>query len=49
MDKGMIVAAYGSGADMIVIPCPLYQMNTEVSQDEINVKHGIKFNMPVVY
>jgi len=49
MVKGIIEAAYDHGADMIVTPCPLCQMNTEVYQDQINAKHGTKFNMPVVY
>lgn len=49
MVKGIIEAAYDHGADMIVTPCPLCQMNTEIYQDEINSKHGTKFKMPVVY
>ncbi|KPJ90623.1 MAG: heterodisulfide reductase, partial [Gammaproteobacteria bacterium SG8_11] len=49
MVKGIIEAAYDHGADMIVTPCPLCQMNVEVYQDNINAKHGTKFNMPVVY
>lgn len=49
MVKGIIEAAYDHGADMIVTPCPLCQMNTEVYQDQINKKHGTNFNMPVVY
>lgn len=34
---------------MIVTPCPVCQMNTEVYQDQINAKYGTKFKMPVVY
>ncbi|WP_455204216.1 CoB--CoM heterodisulfide reductase iron-sulfur subunit B family protein [Kaarinaea lacus] len=49
MVKGILEAAHDHGADMIVTPCPLCQMNTEVYQDQINAKHGTKFNMPVVY
>jgi heterodisulfide reductase subunit B len=49
MVKGIIEAAYDHGADMIVTPCPLCQMNTEVYQEQINKKHGTNFNMPVVY
>ena len=37
------------GADMIVAPCPLCQMNVEVYQDQINATYGTKFKMPVVY
>ena len=47
--KGILEAAHDNGADMIVTPCPLCQMNTEVYQDQINARHGTKFNMPVVY
>ena len=49
MVKGIIEAAYDHGADMIVTPCPLCQMNAEVYQPQINKKHGTNFNMPVVY
>lgn len=47
--KGIIEAAYDHGADMIVTPCPVCQMNVEVFQDHINQRHGTKFKMPVVY
>jgi len=49
MIKGIIEAAYDHGADMIVTPCPVCQMNVEVYQDQINETHGTKFKMPVVY
>jgi heterodisulfide reductase subunit B len=49
MVKGILEAAHDNEADMIVTPCPLCQMNTEVYQDQINTKYGTKFNMPVVY
>ncbi|MCU7958801.1 MAG: CoB--CoM heterodisulfide reductase iron-sulfur subunit B family protein [gamma proteobacterium symbiont of Bathyaustriella thionipta] len=49
MIKGIIEAAYDGGADMIVTPCPVCQMNVEVYQDQINATHGTKFKMPVVY
>ncbi len=47
--KGIIESAYDNGADMIVTPCPVCQMNVEVYQDQINEAHGTKFKMPVVY
>jgi heterodisulfide reductase subunit B len=47
--KDIIEAAYDGGADMIVTPCPVCQMNTEVYQEQINKKYGTKFNMPSVY
>ena len=49
MIKGVIEAAYDHGADMIVTPCPVCQMNVEVYQDQINATYGTKFKMPVVY
>jgi heterodisulfide reductase subunit B len=47
--KNIIEAAYDGGADMIVTPCPVCQMNVEVYQDQINAKYGTKFHIPVVY
>ncbi len=47
--KDIIEAAYDGGADLIVTPCPVCQMNVEVYQDHINAKYGTKFQMPVVY
>lgn len=46
---GIIESAYDSGADMIVTPCPVCQLNVEAYQDKINARFGSKFNMPVVY
>ncbi len=47
--KKIIESAYDHGAEMIVTPCPVCQMNVEVYQDQINKKHGTKFKIPVVY
>lgn len=47
--KDIIESAYDGGADMIVTPCPVCQMNVEVYQGQINQKYGTKFKMPVVY
>ena len=49
MVKGIIEAAYDHGADLIVTPCPVCQMNVEVYQDRINQTYGTQFKMPVVY
>ncbi|NOX43517.1 MAG: heterodisulfide reductase [Gammaproteobacteria bacterium] len=49
MIKDIIESAYDHGAEMIVTPCPVCQMNTEVYQEHINKKYNTKFNMPVVY
>jgi len=47
--KGIIEAAYDNGADMIVTPCPVCQLNVEAYQHEINATFGTKFNIPVTY
>jgi heterodisulfide reductase subunit B len=47
--KDIIESAYDGGADMIVTPCPVCQMNVEIYQDQINAKYKTKFNIPVVY
>ncbi|MCW9013921.1 MAG: CoB--CoM heterodisulfide reductase iron-sulfur subunit B family protein [Gammaproteobacteria bacterium] len=47
--KGILESAYDHGADMIVTPCPVCQMNVEVYQDQINATYGTKFNIPVTY
>ena len=47
--KDIIEAAYDQGADMIVTPCPVCQMNVEVYQDQINKHYGTKFHIPVTY
>ncbi len=47
--KDIIEAAYDGGADMIVTPCPVCQMNVEVYQGHINKTYGTKFEIPVVY
>ncbi|ROR34546.1 CoB--CoM heterodisulfide reductase iron-sulfur subunit B family protein [Inmirania thermothiophila] len=49
MVKDIIEAAYDGGAEMIVTPCPVCQMNVEIYQDEINKRYGTRFRMPVVY
>ena len=47
--KKIIESAYDHGADMIVTPCPVCQMNVEVYQGQINKTYGTKFKIPVVY
>lgn len=47
--KDIIEAAYDGGADMIVTPCPVCQLNVEIYQNDINAKYKTKFKMPVVY
>ena len=45
----ILESAYDHGADMIVTPCPVCQMNVEVYQDMINKKFNKKYKIPVVY
>lgn len=45
--KDIIELAYDHGADMIVTPCPVCQMNVEMYQGHINKKYNTKFKMPV--
>ncbi|MFW2372818.1 MAG: CoB--CoM heterodisulfide reductase iron-sulfur subunit B family protein [Gammaproteobacteria bacterium] len=47
--KGILESAYDHGANMIVTPCPVCQMNVEVYQDQINATYGTKFHIPVTY
>jgi heterodisulfide reductase subunit B len=47
--KKIIESAYDFGAEMIVTPCPVCQMNVEVYQGQINKKYGTKFKIPVMY
>ncbi|MEE8388835.1 MAG: CoB--CoM heterodisulfide reductase iron-sulfur subunit B family protein [Acidiferrobacterales bacterium] len=47
--KDIIESAYDHGAEMIVTPCPVCQMNVEVYQDQINKTYGTKFKIPVTY
>lgn len=47
--KDIIEAAYDGGAEMIVTPCPVCQLNVEAYQNDINAKYKTKFSMPVVY
>lgn len=45
--KDIIESAYDGGADMIVTPCPVCQMNVEVYLDQINATYGTNFHIPV--
>jgi len=37
------------GGDMIVVACPLCQMNLDAYQSNVNAAYGTSFNIPVVY
>lgn len=47
--RDILQAATDSGADVIVTPCPVCQLNVEVYQGKINKMFGTNFNIPVLY
>ena len=42
-------AAKDSGADLIVVACPLCQANLDMRQAEIEDLRGKKYNLPILY
>ena len=55
MDKSLALvreilqSAADNGAEAIVTPCPVCQLNVEVYQGKINTMFGTNFNIPVLY
>lgn len=49
MIKDIVESACDRGADLIVTPCPVCQLNVEAYQDQINKKYRTNFKIPVVY
>lgn len=49
MIKEIVESACDRGADLIVTPCPVCQLNVEAYQDQINKKYRTNFKIPVVY
>lgn len=47
--KDIVESACDQGADRIVTPRPMCQMNVEIYQEHVNKRYGTKFNMPVTY
>jgi heterodisulfide reductase subunit B len=47
--KDILQSAVDNGAEVIVTPCPVCQLNVEVYQSKVNQLHGTRFNIPVVY
>ena len=47
--RDILQAAVDNGADLIVTPCPVCQLNVEVYQSKINKMFGTNFNIPVLY
>ena len=47
--KNILESANDRGADMIVTPCPVCQLNVKVYQEQINERYRTNFNTPVTY
>ncbi|ODS35486.1 MAG: hypothetical protein A7316_07050 [Candidatus Altiarchaeales archaeon WOR_SM1_86-2] len=47
--KDILYDAKSRGADMIVVACPLCQVNLDLRQGQIEKRHNLKFGMPVLY
>lgn len=45
----ILKSAYESGADLIVTPCPLCQMNLDAFQIKVNKAYGTNYNIPVLF
>lgn len=49
LTKDILQSAVENGAEVVVTPCPVCQLNLEVYQGKINKLFGTSFNIPVVY
>ncbi|MBF0153141.1 MAG: CoB--CoM heterodisulfide reductase iron-sulfur subunit B family protein [Magnetococcales bacterium] len=47
--KEILQSAVDNGAEVIVTPCPVCQLNVEVYQGKVNKMFGTHFNIPVLY
>jgi heterodisulfide reductase subunit B len=47
--KDILEAAHDHGADMLMTPCAMCQMNVEAYQSDINATFNTKFDMPIVF
>ncbi|MEO5363229.1 MAG: CoB--CoM heterodisulfide reductase iron-sulfur subunit B family protein [Magnetococcus sp. DMHC-8] len=47
--RDLLQCAVDNGAELIVTPCPVCQLNVEVYQGKINQLFGTQFKMPVLY
>jgi heterodisulfide reductase subunit B len=45
----LLEMAQGLGAEAIVVDCPLCQFNLDFRQEEVEVKYGTRFGLPVFY
>ncbi len=49
LSSRILESAHQSGAEAIVVACPLCQANLDTRQKAISEKQGIKYNLPVIY
>ncbi|MBF0135634.1 MAG: CoB--CoM heterodisulfide reductase iron-sulfur subunit B family protein [Magnetococcus sp. DMHC-1] len=47
--KDILQSAVDNGAEVIITPCPVCQLNVEVYQGKVNKMFGTHFNIPVLY
>lgn len=47
--KNLIQCAYDNGAEMIITPCPMCQLNLDAYQKRVNKMFNTNYSMPVVY
>ncbi|MBF0177138.1 MAG: CoB--CoM heterodisulfide reductase iron-sulfur subunit B family protein [Magnetococcales bacterium] len=47
--KEILQSAADNGAEVILTPCPVCQLNVEVYQGKVNKMFGTRFNIPVLY
>lgn len=45
----ILKSAYEAGADLIVTPCPLCQMNLDAFQVKVNKAYGTNYNLPILF
>ncbi|SHE91070.1 heterodisulfide reductase subunit B [Desulforamulus putei DSM 12395] len=45
----ILKSAHEAGADLIVTPCPLCQMNLDAFQVKVNKGYGTNYNLPVLF
>jgi len=49
LTSNILQAAKDSGADVISVACPMCQINLDLRQLDIQKRHKVTFNMPVLY
>ncbi len=49
LSRKILSMAEESGANVIVLACPMCHQNLDLRQDQINASQNTRFNIPVVY